>query len=168
MSLATALAADRECDLPSAARAYEEAIASGDQALDVLLSLALLYWQATDPGLASTQRLTSDFLAIAGKRYVELLDLACRLYPTSSEAHFWKQYVEWTDLGGVPIDAAECRRMLHTEPSVLIPAMHLFVSSQGKEAALEAEELLRQCRERGTTGARYVVSVLEGVMRRRT
>ncbi len=30
----------------------------------------------------------------------------------------------------------------------------------------EAHDLLQQCREDGTTGARYVVSVIEGVMKR--
>jgi hypothetical protein len=44
--------------------------------------------------------------------------------------------------------------------------MLLFTASKGKETQAEAAELLRQCKHDGTTRARYITSVLEGVMKR--
>ena len=43
--------------------------------------------------------------------------------------------------------------------------MHVFALSRGERARPEAEELLRQCREEGTLRARYIASVIEGVMK---
>jgi len=56
--------------------------------------------------------------------------------------------------------------MLRDDPESLVPAMHVFAVSQGKEAKVEALEILRRCREDGTTRGRYVASVIEGVLRR--
>lgn len=49
---------------------------------------------------------------------------------------------------------------------MLVPAMYLFASSGGKDAANEAHALLRHCREDGTTGTRCIASVIEGVLKR--
>lgn len=129
------------------------------------MNLALLYWQATDPGMAAGKKLAPEFFAKAGSRLPKLLDEAKRRFPASTEARFWAKYIAWADLGE-PLDTDECRRLLREDPTTLIPAMRLFATSQGKEAEAEAHELLRRCREDGTTGARYVVSVLEAVMKR--
>jgi hypothetical protein len=165
MNLSDALAADRAGDVETAAGRYEEVLAGGDRSLRVMMNLALLYWQATDPGLAAARRLTSDFLATAGRRGAELLDEAGRQFPQSTAARFWKRYIAWADLGEL-FGIEECRQLLREDPAVLIPAMYVFAASQGRDMQTEAHELLRQCREDGTTGARYVVSVIEGVMRR--
>jgi hypothetical protein len=71
----------------------------------------------------------------------------------------------WADLNE-PFDIEDCRQLLREEPMELVPAMHVFALSQGKEAAAEAVDLLRSCRATGTTGARYVASVIEAVMKR--
>ena len=165
MSLLEALAADRGGEIESAAAQYEKALAAGDVSLQVLLNLALLYWQATDVGLAAAKKLSPHFLATAGRRFPELIEEARRRFPESTEVRFWKRYIAWADLGE-NLDNDECRRLLQEDPAALAPAMHLFAASQGHEAKAEAHELLRRCRDDGTTGARYVASVIEGVIKR--
>jgi hypothetical protein len=165
MSLVEALSADRAGEIQSAAAQYEEVLAAGDSSLRVLLNLALLYWQATDVGLAAETKLGPEFLATASRRFPQLLEEARRRFPESTEARFWKQYIAWADLGE-DLDSDYCRQLLREDPATLIPAMHLFATSQGNEAQAEVHELLGQCRDDGTTRARYIASVLEGVMKR--
>lgn len=165
MSLECALAADRAGLIEPASIEYEHALAAGDRSLTVLLNLALLYWQATDPGLAAGKNLAPVFFATAGQRFPELLNEAEQRFQDSTAARFWKRYIAWADLGE-PLDGNECRRLLEEDPGTLVPAMWIFADSAGREAQAEAHELLRQCRQDGTTGARYVVSVIEGVMNR--
>ena len=165
MSLSDARAADRAGEVESAAARYEEVLAAGDHSLEVLLNLALLYWQATDPGLAAAKNIGPDFLAKAGRRTPELLEEATRVYPGSTAARFWKRYIAWADLGE-PLDLEECRQLLQEDSTVLVPAMYVFATSKGQDMQTEAHELLRQCLKDGTTGARYVVSVIEGVVKR--
>lgn len=165
MSLPEALAADRTGEIESAAAQYEKLLAAGDSSLLVQLNLVLLYWQATDIGLASAKKLSPDFLATAGRRFPQWLEEARRLFPESTEVRFWKQYIAWADLGE-NLESDYRRQLLREDPATLAPSMHLFATSRGNEAQAEAHELLRQCRDDGTTRARYVVSVLEGVMKR--
>lgn len=165
MSLAEALTLDRGSDLEAAASAYEEVLSSGDVSELVLLNLALLYWQATDPGLAAARRIEPDFMAIASRRCPELLDEAERRFPRSTAVRFWRRYIDWADLGQ-PFAREDCAALLREDPSELVPALYLFTSSHGAEAGDEARRLLVRARQDGTTGARYVASVLEGVMRR--
>lgn len=165
MSLSDARVADRAGEVESAAARYEEVLAAGDHSLQVLLNLALLYWQATDPGLATVKKIGPEFLSRAGRRTPELLEEATRLYPRSTAARFWKRYIAWADLGE-SLEAEECMQLLREDPAVLIPAMHVFAVSQGRDMKAEAHQLLQQCRKDGTTGARYASSVIEGVMKR--
>jgi hypothetical protein len=165
MKLQDAVAADRKGELQLAAARYEEMLAAGEASLEVLLNLAVLYWQATDTGMAAAKKLSPDFLATAGRRFPELLAEAQRRFPTSTEPRFWRRYIAWADLGE-PIGGDECRELLREDPAALVPAMHIFAASQGKEAEAEALELLRQCQEDGTTRARYVASVIQGVLKR--
>ena len=165
MTLQEALAADQREDLQSAAAGYEHVLADGERSLLVLLNLAVLYWQATDVGLAAAKRLSPDFLATAGRRFPELLAEAQRRFPASTEARFWWRYIAWADLGE-PFGSDECQELLRKDPATIAPAMHLFAVSQGNEAAAEALELLRRSQEDGTTRGRYVASVIQGVLKR--
>lgn len=165
MTLHDSVAADRKGELQSAAAGYEEALAGGKASLEVLLNLAVLYWQATDTGMAAAKKLSPEFLAVADRRSPELLSEAHRRFPTSTESRFWRRYIAWADLGE-PFGSDECRELLQEDPAVLVPAMHLFAVSQGKEAEAEALELLRRCQEEGTTRTRYVASVIQGVLKR--
>lgn len=160
-----AVSADRAGQLRVAASRYEELLASGVAPLETLLNLAVLYWQATDPGTAASQRLPPEFLATAGRRFPELLEEAERRFPMSSEARFWRRYIAWADLGET-FGAEECLELLREDPASLVPALHAFAVSQGQEAEAEARELLQRCRAERTTRARYVASVVEGVLRR--
>jgi len=167
MSFSEALASDRVGELESAAALYETVLDEGDRSLRVILNLALLYWRATDFGLATHKRLSHAFFHRAFRRFPELLEEAQRRFPESTEVRFWSRYTAWTDLGGPPLDPDWCKGLLREDPTQLVPAMHLYGLLQGRKAYhKEAEELLRRCREDGTTGARYVVSFIEGVMKR--
>lgn len=168
MSLDDAIAADRSGELRMAAAHYEAVLAGGGpSSIEVLLNLAVLYWQATETGMAAAKKLTPDFLAVAARRPRELLLDAERRFPTSTEQRFWTRYIAWADLGE-PFSSEECRDLLRQDPAVLVPAMHVFAATQGNEAEAEALELLRRCHEDGTTRARYIASVIEGVLRRRS
>lgn len=167
MNVDDALTADRAGDLKRAAARYEELLASGAADLDTWLNLAVLYWHATDPGMAAAQKLPRELLAKAGERFPELLAEAERRFPGRTEPRFWGRYVAWADLGE-PFDRAECLELLREDPESLVPAMHVFAVSQGKDSEAEARELLRRCHADGTTRSRYVASVIEGVMRRST
>lgn len=164
MSLVDALEADRAGEIELAAAHYEKVLLAGDASLVALVNLALLYWQATDPGLAATKKLRPSFLAIAGRRIPELLDEAQRRFPHSTEVRFWKRYIAWADLGE-KLDSAYCRQLLQEDPTTPAPALYLFSTSDGDEAVTEAHELLGACHRSGTTGARYTASVIESTLR---
>ena len=161
-----AVAADRAGALVAAAAGYEAALAAGDATLELLVDLAVLYWQATDPGLAAAARLDRAWLARAAERFPALLAEAARRFPARSEPRFWQQYIAWADLGE-PFDRAACRGLLDEDPSTLVPALYLFAASRGAEAADQAAALLAACRAEGTTRARYVAQVIESVQRTR-
>lgn len=163
--LQDAISADRAGDMVAAAGAYEAALAAGERSLSAFLNLAILYWQATDFGISSSKRLEQKFIAHAGTRFPVLLVEAQRAFPQSTEPEFWRRFIRWADLGeDFPVDA--CRELLGRDPTTLIPAMHQFSLTQGREGRDQALELLRQIREDGTTRGRYVTSVLEGVLKR--
>jgi hypothetical protein len=165
MNLQEAVAADRREDVQVAVDGYERALASGDRSLRVLVNLALLYWQTTDPGLAAKKTLSPELMATAGRRIPELLAEAQERFPNSTEPRFWQKYIAWADLGE-RFSLDECEELLRADPSTLTPVMHIFALTRGAEREADARELLRQCREDGTTGARYVASVIEGVLKR--
>jgi hypothetical protein len=151
--------------LEAAAAAYEKLLANGEGSLQVLLNLAVLYWQATDPGLAAAKKLAPEFLTTAARRFPELLRLAEQRFPHATEPRFWTRYIAWADLGE-PFGLDECRQLLREDPKAAVPAMHLFTAAHGNEAEVEALELLRSSEREGTTLARYVASVISGVMKR--
>lgn len=165
MSLSDAIAADQAGNLEVAAAAYETALAAGEKSLAAMLNLAMLYWQATDFGLSTARKLTPEFVAHAGRRFPTVLAETQQAFPESTEVEFWKKYIPWADLGEeFPLD--ECRELLRRDPTTLVPAMYLFAQTKGAMYRTEALELLRQCQLEGTTRARYVASVLEGVLKR--
>jgi len=165
MTLEDAVAAERREDLKLAADIYENRLAEGNGSLDVILNLALLYWQVLDPGLQAAARWGPDFFDRADRRYLELLAEAERQYPNSTEARFWRRYIRGISLGE-PFDMEECRELLREDPTVLVPAMYLFSGGAGQEAVTEALALLERCKAEGTMRADYVASVIEGVLTR--
>ena len=165
MSLDDALAADRRGEIRTAAIEYENALRAGAITEECVLNLAILYWQATDFGMVAAYNLDSDFLKIASTRCGELLRLAQAKFPQNAEPRFWERYIAWADLGE-HLSAEECRGFLAEDPQHLVPAMHLFAISQGREAVPEARLLLSRCLEDRTARTRYIASVIQGVMRR--
>ena len=165
MTLEDAIIADRKGELQLAATAYEHVLTSGEVSLEALLNLAVLYWQATDPGMAAAKKLSHNFFTTAGRRTPELLADAQRLFPKNAAPRFWSRYIAWADLNE-PFDSEECREFMREDPATLVPAMRLFAASDGREAEAAALELYRQCQDDGTTRARYVASVIQAVLKR--
>lgn len=165
MSVVAAIAADRSGAIVEAADLYEEAIGGGDQSASVLLDLLVLYWQATDVGLSSAKRLGVEFIARSGRRCVALLAEAQRMHPRNAEVEFWARYIWWTDFGG-EFTYAQCEELFLRDRAILAPTMRLFGETNGACYRDEALELLVLTRLRGTTRDRYVVSVVEGVLKR--
>lgn len=164
MTLSSAIDADRNREFEKAAALYEELLAMGDTSPEILLNLACLYWNATDPGVAASMGFR-EFFHLAARRSPQLLKEASRLYPTRTDVQFWGKYIEWANYGS-EVDVASYRQMLLNDPSTLLPAMVLYVDSGGVEAQDDAKILLEQSRRDGTTRARYVVSVLDSAMKR--
>ncbi len=167
MNLEIALAHDRRGALETAASAYEALIEEGDPSLTVLLNLAILYWQARDPGHVTSIEHKTEFFELAGFRHLELLQEAADRYPAKSAAIFWKQYVEWLEFGD-SLDPDCWRKLLRERAEELDPALGLFMATQGEEARKEALELLAQCQRDETVRSRYVVSVIESTLKMST
>lgn len=165
MSFADAVAADQAGDLELAASEYETSLSGESASLRGMVNLAVLYWQATDFGLSTAKGLKPAFVARAGERCSEVLAQARRSFPGSSEVAFWERYIAWADLGE-QFSADDCRQLLAEDPTTLVPAMHLFALSGGESYQDEALALRHECQQEGTTRGRYVLSVIEGVMKR--
>jgi hypothetical protein len=167
MTLTEARAADREGRIEAAATAYEQALASGDAPLDAVIDLAVLYWQSTEYGFWKSLGLSPAFVDKAAERFPQLLAQAEQLYPERPEPRFWKRYTAWADLGE-PFEVTEAEALLRKHPDYLEPAMMLYSVSPGSEHEAQARELLRACRTAGTTRCRYMASVIEGALKRKT
>lgn len=167
MNVSEAVAADRSGHLEEAANLYERAVGAGNASLETLLNLAVLYWQVTDYGISTALGLRKEFIDTAGRRFPEILARAEHEHPASGEVKFWRRYIRWADLGE-SLTSEDCASFMEREPSVLTPAMHIYAQSGGAEAEASAMELLRRCKDDGTTRARYVYSVIDGVRRRRS
>lgn len=165
MNLADALVIDQSGRIQDAATAYESVLESNPADIEATLNLTVLYWQATDYGLSATAQLQPEFVAHAGKRLRELLESAKQCFTDRPEVVFWTKYIAWADLGE-SFEPAECRELLRNHPEYLEPAIVLFSMSRGTEAEAEAMQLLQRCSVEGTLRCRYVVSVIEGVLKR--
>jgi hypothetical protein len=162
MTHAEAIDADRCGKVVEAANLYEGLLENATE--DLLLNLAVLYWQTTDYGFWTALQLPKEFVARAGVRFPEVLSEAQRRNPASPAVQFWQKYIAWIDVG-TDFDPNDCRKILQEHPEYREPALYLFSISQGKDYANEARALLAQARESGTTRARYVASVLESASR---
>lgn len=166
MTLAEALATDRQGRIQDAAAAYEDVLLSTPDDFTSTINLAVLYWQATDVGISATEHLPPEFVALAGKRFRELLEAAEERFPRQPELLFWRQYIAWADLGD-PFDPEDCRELLRQHSEYLEPAFMLFSISGGEEAEAEAMTLLEHCTEYPIARCRYIASVIRGVLKRR-
>ncbi len=167
MTLASARALDREGRIEAAASPYEAALASQPADLEGLIDLAVLYWQSTEYGFWKGSGLHLEFVETAAKRFPELLAQARRLHPDRPEPRFWSQYTAWADLG-TPVDRDELQAMLLAHPGYLEPVVFLYPTSEGSQFEGEATELLRACLKTSTTRSRYVASVIESALKRKT
>lgn len=166
MTLESALSVDRSGRYMLAASLYESLAAGGTADLETLLNLAVLYWRATDFGIAAGQRLPPEFFHMAALRCRELLAEAERRFPESTAPRFWRKYIDWADLDA-PFERTECLELLREDPGNPLPALYLFSDSLGEEFEAEARELLRRCRADVTIRNGYVASVIETFLRRR-
>ena len=166
MTLIKALEADRQGQIEKAAIEYESALANDADDLVSTMNLMVLYWQSTDYGFSLAHQLLQPFIANAGTRLAELLKTAKQRFTERPEVRFWSKYIAWADLGD-SFDPDECRALLDRYPDYLEPAMLLFSLSQGVEAEDIANDLLIRCRADNTTRSRYVISVIEGVLKRK-
>ena len=167
MTFLDALEADRTRNIEAAAVEYEAALIDDFSNLPMTVNLLVLYWQATDYGFSLANRLPKEFMAKSGTRLAQLIEGAKQRFPGRPEAFFWTKYIAWADLGDA-FEAGECRALLEEYPDYLEPAMLLFSLTRGVEAVGAAKELLNRCHEDGTTRSRYVASVIEGGLHRKT
>jgi hypothetical protein len=166
MSLTDALAADRAGKTVLAADLYEKTLNDSPTNVPAFANLLVLYWQATDFGIASHENLSRDFIEHAGNRLREMQDVAKRNMVDVPEARFWVKYIAWAEKGE-SFESAECRQLLQDFPNYLEPAMVLFSRSAGAEAEPEALRLVEKCSEAPTARCRYIQSVISGVLKRR-
>lgn len=165
MTLEQARDADRRERYEEAADLYEAVIAAGDRSSDVLLDLAGVYWEATDPGIAAARHTSAELMSRAGSRLRSILEEAVRLYSDNDEVCFWKKYIEWADLGE-PLTREECLEMLRRSPDSLAPVLFLLSDDDIEPYAEQAQHLLELARARGTARDRYARLLLEGYLKR--
>ena len=161
-----ALAADRSGKVADAAALYEAALLEDQLDATTVLNLIVLYWQSTDYGFSSAMGLSSGFVDTAGNRFLELLDYANKRFPWNHEVLFWSKYIAWTDLGE-DLDVLSIRAIVEKHPTYNEPFMVLFFISDGSEFEREAVMLLNECLEIGTIRCKYVISVINGVLKRK-
>jgi hypothetical protein len=82
-----------------------------------------------------------------------------------AELRFWKKYITAAD-AGEPLQPSECRQLMQERPDYLEPAFVVFSDSSGQEAEPEAMRLLVDCSEQPTARGRYVISIINAVMRK--
>ncbi len=157
MTLDAALAADCAGETELAADLYEEALASRAQSVETLLDIAILYWQATDPG---HREFRAGFLERADARCEQILDQARLAFPENTEVEFWQRYIHWADLGEV-LTIEDCRKLLQRDPTTLLPAMFIWMQTLGRECVEQVSMLRREYGKCRTARARYVTSVIE-------
>lgn len=155
-----ALQLERAGDIPGAVALYEQSLAVAP--LEVMIDLAVLYWQITDYGFWSTLGLPVALVDLGATRSAEVLDEAQRRFPNVPAPIFWRKYIAWADVGE-PLSLDDCRRWLAQDPTSLEPALYLFMISQGKECRPEAMALLHEARAHGSTRSKYIASVIESV-----
>ena len=158
-----ALEADRAGQIVRALELYEEA-AEAEPSLDMLVNMAVLYWQVTDYGFWTGHHLPSELVGVAGARIFQILDLAQSRFPGSPQVEFWRKYIAWADLGE-PFELDDCRRILKQHPGYLEPLAYLFSVTEGQEGRDLVPALLEQAQRQGTQRSRYVTSVVESVVR---
>lgn len=141
------------------ASAYEEVIAKPDAPLEGFLNLIVLYFQCLDGGYLSYHNLNNKFVEKAGIRINELFSIAETKFGKSPESEFWRCYINYIYLGE-PTFTDTCKRLLTTSET-LLPYLHLFMESQGKNYKAEMKALYEQVKEGDTERKRYIKSVLE-------
>ncbi|MEW6336911.1 MAG: hypothetical protein ACOY3Y_14410 [Acidobacteriota bacterium] len=142
-----------------AAAAYEAAIARENPEVDAFLDLAVLYFECCDGGYADYHRLSAEFVSFAWGRCMSVLDEAERRFGIHPEVIFWRNYFA-IFLRGSRAFVPLCEGLVSDGRS-LVPALHLFVESGGRQWRREAHELLQSVRLGATERQRYIKSVLE-------
>jgi hypothetical protein len=166
MSHELALAEERAGRIAQAADAYEVELSRAVPTLAALMNAVVLYWQSTDYGFSTANGLSAEFVDRAAERFRGWLTKALALYPNAGEPRFWRKYIAWADLGET-LSVDECKELLSSDPTTLVPAMHIFAVSRGEDCANEAARLLEECQREPTVRAKYIASVLQGVLHRR-
>jgi len=156
-----AISADRDGQVVKAATLYEIAIQSGEADVEVLLNLAVLYWESTDTGFRTHHILSDDFVDHAGFRYREILDEVGQRFPSVPSARFWRLYITSIKQGVQPA-REEYLAIQNDAPDYLEPEIVLIDDGD----ITRARKLLKQCETIGTARARYVAAVLGGIFAR--
>ena len=158
--------AERSNDLFTAARAYEEFIATGEATLDAFLNLSVLYFVSMDGG-------ADVVLESAWERQYEVLDEAEARFGRHLEIDFWRAFFRfiWGDTSS--LDTELCQRILGSG-ATRVPAMALYGSfcglSPGESAQYRsmALALYDEVKDGTTAMHRYVRSVVESALAQRS
>lgn len=86
----TAREADKEKEILTAIRLYEEMLDSGDAELIDYLNLTVIYFNCMDLGYASAHKVGRDIEERASSRALEILDIAEKLFGANDELTFWR------------------------------------------------------------------------------
>lgn len=165
MSTRSAIRAEREGRVGDAILLYRAAIEEDPSDVRATVNLACLLWCLEDLGNPDIRRVPQDILATCDRPPIELLAGVVERRPDSTRAAFWLHYLR-SMASGPDVDPEQCRRWLAVPNSALDPAMGLISATSGAEGHREGLMLMSVCLHEGTALARYVVSIVSGVMRR--
>src|SRR6185312_8973517 len=158
MSVREALKAESEGRIELAAGLYESCLQAEGLPAEYLVNLIVLYWQATDPGIAAAHQFDA-FMTRAAERMRSLFAFAAQTFPASPEVAFWKKYIDWCDFGGL-FAPEECRALLAEHPEYREPVAFLYMTSRHREHVDEALDLFLECSAKETIRAQYVASLV--------
>ena len=159
IELNEAVKLDIEQSLVEASEAYEEVIQHDDAILEGFINLACLYWQVTDYGFNATHKLPVEFVQKAGDRMYQILDVAEKRFGSVAEIEFWRNYFNFTTLGGDSfLDKAIG---LGKSGSSLVPYFHIYTQTKDDKYLPEVNQLFTIARTQLTTKNRYIISILE-------
>jgi hypothetical protein len=140
-----------------AAEAYERAI-NESGGLEAYLNVAAIYFQCADPGYAAHHHLSREFVALAARRFYEVVGQAQERFPDDGEARFWRLYYEFVHLGAN--DFTEEAAVIASQTGSLIPSFFLFTRPGGERYRNQALQLYHEVSRGGSARDRYIASVL--------
>lgn len=151
---------DKNSKPAEAMRSYQIAIKNNEAVtLDDYINAAILFFLTQDYGFRISNNIPDDIENIGWGEANNLLDLAEKIFGSSSEIKFWRLYFYMVVAGGDPFEE-ECRELMNNDKEFILPCFYLISSFEDNSQRENCEKLLDQMSNVLTEKARYIKSIL--------